>query len=106
MIGRIVCIRNACLILLGDSFIKRTIVHKLDGMDIAVIVEFCVVVARPVLCAIGCIFRKAGQIIEVLVGYCESRSNGGVFMMQLICAATDGHISGFSLQNFHIVVCC
>ena len=75
-------------------------------MDIAVVVECCAVVARPVLCAIGCIFRKAGQRIEVLVGYCESRSNGGVFMMKLICAATDGLISGLSLQNFHIIICC
>ena len=90
------------LVLFGDRVLYRAIIDELNLVAVAVVVELCAVVIALVLCTVGCIFAKAGNVIEVLIGNIGLFHHYRVGMVQLIRSPVNNSTL-LALQNLNIV---
>ena len=79
-------------------------VHINNGVAVAGVIEFGVIVSTASFRAYAGVKRIAGNGILILHGDRVSRAGGGVLVVELIALAADGNRAGLPGQNLDIVV--
>ena len=103
--GRVAGIRDGLLELPGNGLLLSTIVHEHDVIAVAGVIELGTIIRLAVPGAQGYITGKAGDGILIFLGDSISGAGRGVVMVFFVGDTIEVR-SGFTGQNFHIVVGC
>ena len=89
-IRRVVDIGNILLILAANIAILRTVIHENDIIGIAIVIEFCTIVAAFNTSTYTCVKSKASNGILVFFGNKVTLSVNRILMIQLVFSAGNG----------------
>ena len=89
-IRRVFDIGNILLILAANIAILRTVIHENDIIGIAIVIEFCTIVAAFNTSTYTCVKSKASNGILVFFGNKVTLSVNRILMIQLVFSAGNG----------------